>query len=130
MSSVNKIFLVGRLGQDPKVVQFQNGDCVANASLATSSSWKDRTTGERKESVQWHRLVVKGKNVENFGKFASKGRLLAIEGSMQYRKFTNKDRVEQTIAEVIVLSWTLLDKAPDNAGDGGGSYDNDDQVPF
>lgn len=99
---INKVILVGNLGQDPEVRYMPNGGAVANITLATSESWRDKTTGEQKEKTEWHRVVLFGKVAEVAGEYLHKGSQVYIEGSLQTRKWTDQAGVEKYITEVIV----------------------------
>ena len=154
--SVNKVILVGNLGQDPEIRSFQSGGRVANLSLATSESWKDKTTGERKEKTQWHRVVVKNENLIGIcERFLKKGSKVFLEGQIETRKYTDKDGSEKYTTEIILPPYrgelTMLDgrsgsgsgaandfadEQPLSAASGGGSFapaprnDMDDEIPF
>jgi single-strand DNA-binding protein len=125
--SVNKVILVGNLGQDPEIRSFQSGDRVANFSIATSESWKDKTTGEKKEKTEWHRVSVTNqgliKVIENYVK---KGSKLYIEGKLETRKWTDQSGVEKYATEVVLRPYagelTLLDSP--RGGQGGGFSDS------
>src|ERR1700691_1330662 len=94
--SVNKVILVGNLGKDPEVRTFQNGGRVASFSIATSESWKDKSSGERKEKTEWHRISVFSEGLVGVGeRFLKKGAKIYIEGQLETRKFTNKEGKEQ-----------------------------------
>ncbi|HCS6077285.1 ssDNA-binding protein [Klebsiella pneumoniae] len=99
---VNKVILVGNLGQDPEVRYMPNGGAVANLTLATSESWRDKTTGETKEKTEWHRVVLFGKLAEVAGEYLRKGSQVYIEGALQTRKWTDQAGVERYTTEVIV----------------------------
>lgn len=99
--SLNKVQLIGNLGSDPEIRLMQNGDRVANLSLATSESWKDKTTGERKEKSEWHRIVVFGKLVDVIDSYVKKGDKLYIEGQLQTRSWEQDD--QKKYATEIVL---------------------------
>ena len=99
---INKVVLVGNLGQDPEVRYMPNGGAVANISLATSESWKDKTTGEPKEKTEWHRVVLFGKLAEIAGEYLRKGAQVYIEGALQTRKWTDQAGVEKYTTEVVV----------------------------
>src|SRR5277367_1157294 len=120
--SINKVTLLGNVGQDPKITAFQNGGKVANFSLATSESWKDKATGEKKSKTEWHNIVVKSEPlVEIVGKYIKKGSKLHVEGKLETRKYAGKDGAERYIAEVVLYPISgeivLLDPkaAPDEA---------------
>src|SRR5262245_15812310 len=125
--SVNKVILVGNLGRDPEVRRMNSGDQVVNLSVATSESWRDKQTGERKERTEWHRVVIFN---ENLGKVAEqylkKGSKVYIEGQLQTRKYQDKDGQEKYTTEVVLQRFrgelTLLDSRGSGQGDdyGGG----------
>lgn len=99
---VNKVILVGNLGQDPEVRYMPNGGAVANITLATSESWRDKQTGESKEKTEWHRVVLFGKLAEVAGEYLRKGSQVYIEGALQTRKWTDQAGVEKYTTEVVV----------------------------
>ncbi|CPR17150.1 single-stranded DNA-binding protein SSB1 [Brenneria goodwinii] len=99
---VNKVILVGNLGQDPEVRYMPNGGAVANITLATSDSWRDKQTGEQKEKTEWHRVVLFGKLAEVAGEYLRKGSQVYIEGSLQTRKWADQSGVERYTTEVVV----------------------------
>ncbi|AHG19836.1 single-stranded DNA-binding protein [Chania multitudinisentens RB-25] len=99
---VNKVILVGNLGQDPEVRYMPNGGAVANITLATSESWRDKVTGEQKEKTEWHRVVLFGKLAEVAGEYLRKGSQVYIEGSLQTRKWTDQAGVEKYTTEIVV----------------------------
>ena len=99
---INKVILVGNLGQDPEVRYLSNGSAVANFSIATSESWKDKQTGEQKDKTEWHRIVVFGKLAEIAGEYVKKGSQVYIEGQLQTRKWQDQTGNDRYITEVIV----------------------------
>lgn len=99
---VNKVILVGHLGQEPEVRYMPNGGAVANLSLATSETWRDKQTGEQKEKTEWHRVVVFGKLAEIAGEYLQKGSQVYIEGALQTRKWTDTQGLERYSTEIIV----------------------------
>ena len=99
---VNKVILVGNLGQDPEVRYMPNGGAVANITLATSESWRDKQTGETKEKTVWHRVVLFGKLAEVAGEYLRKGSQVYIEGALQTRKWTDQSGQEKYTTEVVV----------------------------
>jgi len=99
---VNKVILVGNLGQDPEVRYMPNGGAVANIMLATSESWRDKTTGENKEITEWHRVVLFGKLAEVAGEYLRKGSQVYIEGQLRTRKWTDQAGQEKYTTEVVV----------------------------
>ncbi|MDX1974903.1 MAG: single-stranded DNA-binding protein [Rickettsiales bacterium] len=126
--SVNKVILVGNLGRDPEIRSTQDGKEIATLALATSESWKDRNSGERKEKTEWHRVVVFNEGLVNVIKnYVKKGAKLYIEGSLQTRKWTDKDGQEKYSTEVVLQNFngqlTMLDGRKDGASSAGG-YDS------
>lgn len=99
---VNKVILVGNLGQDPEVRYLPNGGAVANITLATSESWRDKATGEMKEQTEWHRVVLLGKLAEVASEYLRKGSQVYIEGQLRTRKWTDQSGVEKYTTEVLV----------------------------
>ena len=126
--SVNKVILVGNLGKDPEIRRTQDGRPIANLSVATSETWRDKATGERKEKTEWHRVVIFSeplcKIVEQYLK---KGAKVYIEGALQTRKWTDNNNVEKYSTEVVLQGFnsvlTMLDGR--SGGGGGGSYGDD-----
>jgi single-strand DNA-binding protein len=121
MSSVNKVILIGNLGKDPEIRTFQNGGRVAGFSMATSESWKDKATGEKKERTEWHRISVFNEHIVGVVEtYLRKGAKVYIEGQLETRKFTDKEGVEKYSTEVVLRPYkgvlTMLDspKAQDN----------------
>lgn len=99
---VNKVILVGNLGQDPEVRYMPGGGAVTNISIATSESWKDKNTGEQKEKTEWHRVVIFGKLAEIAGEYLKKGSQVYIEGALQTRKWTDQAGVDKYTTEIVV----------------------------
>lgn len=99
---VNKVILVGNLGQDPEVRYLPNGGAVANITLATSESWRDKQTGEMKEQTEWHRVVLFGKLAEVASEYLRKGSQVYIEGQLRTRKWTDQSGVEKYTTEIVV----------------------------
>lgn len=116
MASVNKVILVGNLGRDPEVRYMPDGGAIVNMSLATTSSWKDRNSGEKKEETEWHRVVLYNRLAEIAGEYCKKGRSVYVEGRLKTRKWTDKDGVERYTTEIVGDSLQLL-----GGRDGGGS---------
>lgn len=108
MASVNKVILVGNIGKDPELKYMPSGEPVANLSMATSSSWKDKATGEKKEETEWHRLTAYGKLAEIIEKYAHKGKSIYVEGRLKTRKWTDKTGAERYTTEIIVDQMQLL----------------------
>lgn len=123
---VNKVILIGNLGQDPEVRYMPNGGAVTNITLATSESWRDKQTGEMKEKTEWHRVVIFGKLAEIAGEYLKKGSQVYIEGSLQTRKWQDQSGQERYTTEVVVNiggSMQMLggrSGGGDNASQGGG----------
>ncbi len=101
---INKVILIGNLGQKPEKKYTSNGNIVTNFSIATSEIWKDKKNGENKEKVQWHKIVIFGKLAEIASKYLNKGSQIYIEGSLQTRKWKDKNGYEKYITEIIVNS--------------------------
>lgn len=99
---VNKVILIGHLGQDPEVRYMPNGNAVVNMTLATSENWKDKNTGESKEKTEWHRIVLFGKLAEIAGEYLRKGSQVYIEGSLQTRKWQDQNGLDRYTTEIIV----------------------------
>ena len=127
MASVNKVILIGNCGRDPEVRYLPSGQAVANVSVATTSKRKDRTSGEMVEETQWHRVTFFDRLAEIVGEFVKKGRPIYVEGRLVYRKFTNKDGVEQNATDIIATEMQLLGGregmgAPSGGGGGEDEY--------
>jgi len=149
-ASVNKVILVGNLGRDPESRSFQSGGKVVNLRVATSESWKDRATGERREKTEWHSVAIFHENIANAAeRYLRKGSKVYLEGQLQTRKWTDQQGVERYATEIVLQGFNakmvLLDRAEGGdrgAGAGassGGSrqqdhdpfgIDLDDDVPF
>jgi len=128
--SVNKVILVGNLGADPEIRRTQDGRPIANLRLATSESWKDKTTGERREKTEWHRVVIFNENLCRIAEqYLKKGSKIYIEGALQTRKWQDQSGQDRYSTEVVLQNFrgelTLLDRAG-AAGAGGGSSSEDE----
>ncbi len=158
--SINKVILVGNLGRDPEVRYSQDGTKIVNFSIATSESWKDKSTGERREKTEWHRVVIFNDRLGDVAeKFLHKGSKVYVEGALQTRKWTGNDGIEKYSTEVVLQRFrgelTMLDSrggggdsasmggggqdygssgggggAGPGPGGGGGGGDLDDEIPF
>jgi single-strand DNA-binding protein len=158
--SVNKVILIGNLGKDPEIRRTQDGRPIANLSVATSESWKDKTTGERKEKTEWHRVVIFNEGLCRIAEqYLKKGSKVYLEGALQTRKWTDKDGNDKYSTEVVLQGFnsqlTMLDRAGGGersdfaGGSGGGDFgspgptagrkpamaggkrdDLDDEIPF
>ena len=116
--SVNKIILIGNLGQDPEIRTTTGGTQVASLSVATSESWNDRQSGERKEQTEWHRVTMYGKLAEIAGQFLRKGAKVYIEGRLQTRKWQDKEGNDRYTTEVVANEMQMLDGRSDGAESG------------
>ncbi len=112
---VNRVILVGNLGQDPDVRYTQGGAAICNLSVATNESWKDRNSGERQERTEWHRCVIFGAAGEAAGKMLKKGAQVYLEGRIQTRKWQTKDGQDRYSTEIVVKDWVHI-----GAREGGG----------
>ncbi len=152
MASVNKVILVGNLGRDPEVRYMPSGDAVANITIATTETWKDKA-GEKQEQTEWHRVAMFGKTAEIAGEYLKKGSQVYIEGRLQTRKWTDKEGQERYTTEIRADRMQMLgsrsggsdrmpppdDEAPARssapkkaapAGKGGNFDDLEDDIPF
>lgn len=156
MASVNKVILIGNLGRDPEVRYMPNGDAVCNVNLATTDTWNDKSTGERREATEWHRVVLYRKLAEIAGQYLKKGSQAFFEGRLRTRKWQDKDGVERYTTEIEASEMKMLGRregggdapmprdnpdaasdarqspSPANApaGDSGGFGNFDDDIPF
>jgi len=150
--SVNRVIIVGNLGRDPEVRTMQNGERVANLNVATSETWRDKNSGERREKTEWHRVVVFGKTAEIAGQYLRKGSKVYLEGQLQTRKWTDQQGAEKYSTEVVLRGFngvlTMLDSRegghgaephPSAHGKQDGVYDDaevagggdlSDEIPF
>ena len=136
MSSVNSVTLIGNVGKDPEIRSFNNGGKVASFSVATSESWKDKTSGERKTKTEWHKISIFNENlVSVVERFVKKGTKLYLTGQLETRKWTNKDGIEQYTTEIVLKQYrgeiVLLDsKQPAQPINTEQQPDIDDSIPF
>lgn len=147
--SLNKVLLIGRLGNDPEIKQMQNGKSVARLSVATSESWKDKNTGEKKEKTEWHRVVIFNEGLVNVvQKYLKKGAQVYIEGQLNTNKYTDSNGQEKYSTQIVLQGYssslTMLDGKNSSSGDSKKlegtqlpsddmpdiSQDPDDKVPF
>jgi single-strand DNA-binding protein len=151
--SVNKVILIGNLGKDPEVRAMQNGNKIVNLTLATSESWRDKASGERKEKTEWHRVVIFNENLAKIAEqYLKKGSKVYIEGQLQTRKWQDKDGQDKYSTEIVLQGFggtlTMLDgpgdksasggaqgqqrSAPQGGQGGGQSYNKtlEDEIPF
>ena len=108
MASVNKVIIVGNLGRDPEMRSFPDGGSICNVAIATSRQWKDKTSGEKQEETEWHRVVFRDRLAEIAGEYLKKGRSVYVEGRLKTRKWTDKDGVEKYSTEIIATDMQLL----------------------
>src|SRR5471030_2450212 len=123
--SVNKVILIGNLGADPEIRRTQDGRPIANLRVATSDSWKDKTTGERREKTEWHRVVIFNENLCRIAeRYLRKGSKVYIEGALQTRKWQDASGADKYSTEIVLQGFnsvlTMLDGAPGGGSGGGG----------
>ncbi len=118
MAGVNKVIIVGNLGQDPEVRFMPNGNAVANITVATSDTWKDKQTGEQKEKTEWHRVVIWGRLAEIAGEYLKKGSKVYLEGSLQTRKWTNQQGSDQYTTEIVLQGFNGVMQMLDSKSSG------------
>lgn len=130
MAGVNKVIIVGNLGKDPEVRTFNNGGKVVNLSVATSETWKDKQTGERKERVEWHRVVIQNEGAAKFAEqYLRKGSTVYLEGQLETRKWTDQGGAEKFTTEIVLRPFNSVLQAVgkrEDSGAGGGGQRNDD----
>jgi single-strand DNA-binding protein len=125
--SVNKVILVGNLGKDPEIRRTQDGRPIANLSVATSESWRDKATGERKEKTEWHRVVIFNEGLCKVAEqYLKKGAKVYLEGQLQTRKWTDQAGVEKYSTEVVLQGFNSNLTMLDGRSSGGGSFGSDD----
>ena len=131
MAGVNKVIIVGNLGKDPEVRFMPNGGAVANITVATSDTWKDKQTGEQKEKTEWHRVVMFGKLAEIAGEYLKKGSKVYLEGSLQTRKWTNPQGQDQYTTEIVLQGFNGVMQMLDgkSSGQQGGFASQNQQAP-
>jgi single-strand DNA-binding protein len=141
MSSLNKVTLIGRVGKDPEINKTQAGKTIASLSIATSESWKDKNTGEKREKTEWHKVVVYNENIAKVVQnYVKKGNQIYIEGALQTRKWQDKDSKDRYTTEVILQDFKgqlilLAGGKPDNSEHLPTPSNNvadelDDDIPF
>ena len=155
MSSVNKVILIGNLGKDPEMRYLPSGEAIANFSVATSEAWTDKTSGDKKEATEWHRVVFFGRTAEVVGQYVKKGSKIYVEGRLQTRKWQDKEGQDRYTTEVRGDVMRMLDRrgegsapmeqdapptesrrpaptraAPAPARAASGFEDMDDDIPF
>jgi single-strand DNA-binding protein len=148
MASINKVIVIGNLGKDPEIRYTPSGSAVCNITVATSRTWKDKTSGEKQEEVEWHRIVFFDRMAEIAGEYLKKGRPVYVEGRLKTRKWTDKDGVEKYTTEIMAENMQLLGgrdegeapaprqqrqapaKAAGAAPKTGTGFDVDDDIPW
>jgi single-strand DNA-binding protein len=128
--SVNKVIIIGNLGRDPEVRTFQNGGKVCNLRIATSETWKDKSTGERRERTEWHSVAIFSEPLARVAEqYLKKGSKVYIEGQLETRKWQDQSGADRYSTEVVLRPYTstltMLDGRGDSGGGGGGGYGND-----
>ncbi len=124
MASVNKVILIGNLGRDPEMRSFPDGGSICNVTIATSRQWKDKTSGDKQEETEWHRVVFRDRLAEIAGEYLKKGRQIYVEGRLKTRKWTDKDGVEKYTTEIVAEEMKMLGTREGMGGGGaeeGGS---------
>ncbi len=119
-SGINKVILIGNLGNDPEVKYMPSGDAMANISIATSESWIDKSSGEKKEKTEWHRVVFFGKLAEVVGQYLKKGSKVYVEGQLQTRKWQDQSGQDRYTTEVVVRGFNGVMQMLDSRGGEGG----------
>lgn len=137
---INKVILVGHLGQDPEVKYMPSGSAVANVSLATTESWKDKNTGEKKDKTEWHKVVFYARLAEIVGQYLRKGSQVYVEGRLQTRKWQDKTGQDRYTTEIVASEMQMLGgkgsgegktaQTADTGASAGGSDFEDDPIPF
>jgi len=136
MASVNKVIIVGNLGRDPEVRYTPDGASIANVTIATTDTWKDKATGEKKEATEWHRVVFFGKLAEIVGQYLKKGRQVYVEGALRTRKWTDKEGHERYSTEIVANEMKMLgsregmgDAPPRDSAGGAGAANRPAAAP-
>ena len=123
---VNKVILIGNIGKDPEVKYFPNGDAFCNLTLATSETWNDKATGEKKERTEWHNVVFTRKLAEIVGQYVKKGSKIYVDGSLRTRKWQDKEGQDRYTTEILVNDMQMLDgRGGGGGGSAGGPSDDD-----
>ena len=150
MASVNRVTIIGNLGKDPETRYAPSGDAVTNITVATTETWKDKATGEKREATEWHRVVFFGKLAEIAGQYLKKGSQVYLEGKLKTRKWQDKDGAERYTTEINADEMKMLGskgdgqqsepqrqqqapqrpQAPQKPASGGGFDSMDDDIPF
>jgi len=123
MASVNKVIIVGNLGKDPEVRYMPSGSAICNLRLATTRTWKDKTSGDKQEETEWHSVSLFDRLAEVAGEYLKKGRSVYIEGRLKTRKWTDKEGIERYTTEIVASDMVLLGGREGGGGGGGGGDD-------
>jgi len=124
MASVNKVIIVGNLGRDPEVrYGADGGSAICNVSIATTSTWRDKTSGERREETEWHRVVFYNRLAEIAGEYLKKGRPVYVEGRLKTRKWQNKEGQDQYTTEIVADQMQMLGGREGGSGGGGDGFE-------
>jgi single-strand DNA-binding protein len=132
MASVNKVIIIGNLGKDPEVRYLPSGSAICNITVATSRQWKDKTSGERQEETEWHRITFFDRMAEIAGEYLKKGKPVYVEGRLKTRKYTDKDGVEKYATDIVATEMQLLGSREgmgEGDGGGGGGYPRSASAP-
>jgi single-strand DNA-binding protein len=124
MASVNKVIIVGNLGKDPEVRYMPSGSALCNVSVATTRQWKDKTSGEKQQETEWHRVTFFDRMAEIAGEYLKKGSAVYVEGRLKTRKYTDKDGVEKYSTDIVATEMQLLGGRDAGGGGMGGSSDD------
>lgn len=116
MAGINKVILVGNLGADPEVRYTSGGTAVANFTMATSESWKDKNSGEKKQKTEWHRIVIWGAQAEVAGQYLNKGRQIYLEGKLQTRKWQDNNGTDRYVTEIVASHFLMVGGRRDSQG--------------
>ena len=127
--SVNKVIIIGNLGQDPEVRYMPNGNAVANITVATSETWKDRNTGENQERTEWHRVVLFRRLAEIAGEYLKKGAKVYLEGKLQTRKWQDQSGQDRYTTEIVADQLQMLDSRGGGSGGGFGDSGGGSRAP-
>lgn len=121
---INKVILIGNLGKDPEIRYTPSGDAIANLTIATSESWKDKQSGEQKEITEWHRVVAYGRLAQIMGEYLKKGSKVYVEGSLRTRKWQDNEGKDRYTTEIRCNEMQMLDSARGGSGGGSAGYDD------
>ena len=127
MASVNKVIIVGNLGRDPETRYAPSGGAICNITIATSRNWKDKTSGEKREETEWHRVVFYDRLAEIAGEYLKKGRSVYVEGRLKTRKWQDKEGQDKYTTEIIAEEMQLLGSREGGGGGGGGGGGSDSE---